>query len=298
MENVISTHELTKQYRSVLALDNLDFEVPAGSIFGLLGPNGAGKTTTLDLLVNLQRPTSGEAVVLGVDSRRLQGNLFENIGYVSENQEFPDWMTIGYLLEYLKPFYPSWDDARTADMVDQFRLPLDRKFRNLSRGMKMKASLASSMAYRPKLLILDEPFSGLDPLTRDELIQGLLASSPETTVVISSHDLAEIESFVSHVAYLSQGRLQFSEELSTLTARFREITVTLEQAIQPDPWPAHWICPEPGSSCMRFIDTRFDVSRTHEEIRVLFKGVTHIETSAMPLRSIFLSLARVDSRAG
>jgi ABC-2 type transport system ATP-binding protein len=206
-------------------------------------------------------------------------------------------MTVGYLLGYLKSFYSNWDDARAAELVKMFRLPLDRKFRNLSRGMKMKASLASLMAFHPKLLILDEPFSGLDPLTRDELIQGLLDSAPETTVVLSSHDLAEIESFVSHVAYLDHGQLAFSEELSTLTARFREITVTLEQPAEPDPWPPHWICSDRGTSCVRFVETRFDAGRTDEEISVLFSGVTHVETTAMPLRSIFLALARTDSRA-
>src|SRR4029077_12238928 len=112
--------------------------------------------------------------------------------YVSENQQMPRWMTVEYLLAYLKPFYPSWDDARAEELLRQFQLPRDRKLRHLSRGMWMKAALASSLSYRPRLLVLDEPFSGLDPLVREDLIEGLLDSAGETTILISSHDLADI----------------------------------------------------------------------------------------------------------
>ena len=121
----------------------------------------------------------------------------------------PEWMTVGYFLAYLKPFYPTWDDARAEELLRQFDLPRDRKLKHLSRGMKMKAALASSLAYRPKLIVLDEPFSGLDPLVRDEFIEGLLESAGEATILISSHDLAEIESFASHVGYLDEESCNF-----------------------------------------------------------------------------------------
>ncbi len=137
-------------------------------------------------------------------------------------------MTVEYLLAYLKPFYPTWDDARARQLVRQFDLPVDRQLRHLSRGMRMKIALASSLAYRPRLLIMDEPFSGLDPLVREDLIDGLLESAGETTILISSHDLGEIESFASHIGYLDRGRLQFSEEMASLTARFREVEVTVD----------------------------------------------------------------------
>src|SRR6185436_9106708 len=104
---------------------------------------------------------------------------FQQIGYVSENQEMPEWMTVGYLMNYLKPFYPAWDDDRARELLAQFGLPLDRKIKHLSRGMRMKTALASSLAYRPELLVLDEPFSGLDPLVRDEFIEGLVESAQE-----------------------------------------------------------------------------------------------------------------------
>jgi ABC-2 type transport system ATP-binding protein len=110
--------------------------------------------------------------VLGVDSRRLGPAEFAKIGYVSESQEMPEWMTREYFLSYLKPFYPTWDDARASELVRQFDLPLQRQLKHLSRGMKMKAALVSSLAYRPKVLVLDEPFSGLDPMVREDLAEG------------------------------------------------------------------------------------------------------------------------------
>ena len=199
---------------------------------------------------------------------------------------------MGYLLRYLKPFYPAWDDARASELVTQFRLPLDRPIKHFSRGMQMKASLASSLAYHPKLLVLDEPFSGLDPLTREELIEALLECAPETSIVVSSHDLADIESFASHIGYLDKGRLEFGEELSSLSARFREIEVTLDQPALPAPWPTHWLRPEASPAVVRFVETHFDSERTIGEIRLLFRGVTNIEANPMPLRSIFVTLAR------
>jgi ABC-2 type transport system ATP-binding protein len=244
------------------------------------------------MLMNLIEPASGSATVLGIDSRKLRGKHFEQIGYVSENQDQPGWMTLDYLLRYLKPFYPSWDQEYAAELVKQFDLPTDRPIKHMSRGMQMKAALASSMAYRPKLLILDEPFSGLDPLTRDEVIEALVGSAPETTIVISSHDLGDIETFASHIGFLNQGRLDFSEELATLAGRFREIAVTVSNPVLPAQWPAQWLRPETSPAVVRFVDTQFDADHTPEKIRAVFHGVTNVETAPMPLRSIFVALAR------
>ena len=300
MSVVFRAHDLGKRFGAVPVLDGLDLEVPEGSVFGLIGPNGAGKTTTIKILMNILQPNSGRAEVLGVDSRRLGPDEFTQIGYVSENQEMPEWMTVEYLLDYLKPFYPTWDDARAAELVRQFDLPRDRKLRHLSRGMSMKAALASSLAYRPRLLVLDEPFSGLDPLVREDLIEGVLESAGETTILISSHDLAEIESFASHVGYLDRGRLQFAEEMAALSARFREVEVTVEPPARlpaQSQWPDHWLRPEAATALVRFVETRFDPERTTTEIRSVFEEVRHIAVNPMPLRAIFVTLARNASKA-
>jgi ABC-2 type transport system ATP-binding protein len=300
MSDLIAATGLVKRFRSVRVLDGLNLTVSEGSVFGLAGPNGAGKTTTIKILMNILRANSGHATVLGVDSRALGPETLANIGYVSENQELPEWMTLQYLLAYLKPFYPTWDDERAAQLIRQFDLPLDRQLRHLSRGMRMKAALAASLAYRPRLLIMDEPFSGLDPLVREELIEGLLESAGETTILISSHDLAEIESFASHIGYLDRGRLQLSEEMTSLIARFREVEVMVDSPplVPLDrPWPAHWLRPETSPALVRFVETHFDAERTTAEIRKLFGEVRNISANPMPLRAIFVTLARDRSKA-
>jgi ABC-2 type transport system ATP-binding protein len=216
MTTAIHTEDLVKKFARLEALKTLNLSVPQGAVYALVGPNGAGKTTVIKILMNIVRATSGRAEVLGLESSRIKGRQFESIGYVSENQKQPEWMSVGALLGYLRPFYPTWDRSLEDELMKQFDLPLDRKLRHLSRGMRMKAALASSLAYRPKLIVLDEPFTGLDPLVRDDLIQGLLDRAEESTILVSSHDLGEIESFASHVGYLDEGQLRFSEELTTL----------------------------------------------------------------------------------
>jgi len=290
---MIRTEHLTKKFRSTEAVEDLNLDVPEGSVFALVGPNGAGKTTTIKTLMNIWRPTAGRADVLGTDSRKLGPGELARIGYVSENQELPEWMRVGYFLAYCKPFYPDWDDELAASLVRQFALPLDRKLKALSRGMRIKAALASSLAYRPKLIVLDEPFGGLDALVRDELIEGILERAAESTVFIASHDLAEIESFASHIAYIEQGRLQFAEEITALSERFREVEVTLEQpADLSRDWPAAWLNPEQSGAVMRFTDSRFDSGKTGDEIRRRFPGARGVDTRPMPLRAIFVALAK------
>ena len=173
----------------------------------------------------------------------------------------------------------------------QFYLPGERKLKHLSRGMKMKAALASSLAYRPKLIILDEPFNGLDPLVRDEVIEGLLGRAEATTILISSHDLSEIESFASHIGYLSEGRLGFSEELETLSARFREVVLTFDAApVLPGEWRATWQRPEVSGHVVRFVDTGFDSGS--EGLRTAFPEARDVAVNAMPLRAIFVAMAK------
>ena len=201
---MIRTEGLTKLYRRTEALHGVTFEVPTGSIFALVGPNGAGKTTAIKAIMNISRPSAGSAQVLGVDSRSLGAAELARIGYVLENQKLPEWMKTGYFLSYCKAFYPGWDDAEAAALVRGFGLPLDRPLKALSRGMRMKAALAASLACHPSLIVLDEPFSGLDVLVREELIVSILDRTPDATVLSSSHDLSEIESFATHVAYLNE----------------------------------------------------------------------------------------------
>ena len=278
-------------------LHGIDLAVPEGAIYALVGANGAGKTTLIKVLMNILRASGGNAQVLGDDTRTLTGERFCEIGYVSENQEMPDAMTVGAMLDYTRGFYPQWDRALECELVRQFDLPLGRKLKHLSRGMRMKAAFASSMAYRPKLLVLDEPLAGLDPLVRDELIEGILERAPETTVFLSSHDMAEIESFASHVGFMEDGWLVFSEEMSTLNDRFREITVTQAGPAQlPASMPREWMLVEAADSVVRFVHSAYRGEASECELRELFPSARDVEAQAMSLRQIFLAMAKSGRR--
>jgi len=290
---MIRMRDLVKRFGRQEALRGISVEVPAGSVFALLGPNGAGKSTAIKITMNIQEPTSGTVEVLGVDSRRLGADQLAQIGYVSENQKMPGWMRVDRFLSYVRAFYPAWDDGDAAELVRAYELPLGKKLKHLSRGMRVKAALAASLAYRPRLIVLDEPFSGLDVLVREQLIESVVERTPEATVLLASHDLGEIESFATHVGYLNEGRLEFVEEMSALTARFRDVEVTLDGPVAlPRYMPRSWLNPEQSSVLVRFIDSQFDPDRSRDEIRRLFQGVRDITERSMSLRAMMIALAR------
>ncbi len=244
--------------------------------------------------MNLLEPSGGEARVLGVDSRRLGERERAQIGYVSENQVLPAWMTVRQLLDYCRPFYPTWDRDLEARLLRQFDLPETRKLRHLSRGMRMKAALLSSLAYRPKLLVLDEPFSGLDPLARDDFVRGVLEASAlgDWTVFVSSHDIEEVERLADHVALLEAGRLQFSETTASLLGRCRRMEVTRPGASPPPAFPPPgWLELEQAGGLVSFIDLRYEREVTERKCRELYPDAT-VAAHPMTLREIFISLAR------
>jgi ABC-2 type transport system ATP-binding protein len=293
MTSAICTHDLVKKFYRVTAVHHLNLEVPEGSIYALVGPNGAGKTTAIKILMNIFPPTSGCAEILGTDSRRVAGRAFTSVGYVSENQELPLWMQVSEFLAYLRPFYPTWDRDLENGLVKQYDLPLDRKLGKVSRGMRMKAALVSALAFHPKLIVLDEPFGGLDPLVRDELIEGMLERASEATIFVASHDLAEIENVASHVGYLEEGGLRFSEDMAALAARFREVELTFDAPpALPEKWPESWMQVAASGAVVRFIESRFEEERTRGEIRNVFGSARDTTFTPMSLRSIFLAMAK------
>ena len=268
---VICVNDIWKTFGHSDALRGLSFSVPEGSAFALIGANGAGKTTTIKILMNILRASRGSATVLDVDSRRISPRELSHIGYVSENQEMPEKLTVDEYVAYLRPFYPHWDRALETSIRRQLRLPPVRKIGALSHGMRMKMALACALPFRPKLLVLDEPFSGLDPLVRDEFMEGLLAQAGEMTVLISSHELGEIDG---------------------VATRFRTIHVTLERASEPRQLPKNWLGVKSMGNVLEFIDTRFSEDHLGERIESVLDGVRRVDVEPMPLRSIFTTLAR------
>jgi ABC-2 type transport system ATP-binding protein len=290
---VIRVENLWKKFGRFDALRGLSFDVPEGSAFALIGANGAGKTTTIKVLMNIIEPTRGSATLLGVDSRKISPRQLAQVGYVSENQDMPSRLTVEEYVTYLRPFYPTWDRDLEASIARQLRLPLERKIGDLSHGMRMKMALMCALPYRPKLLILDEPFSGLDPLVRDEFMEGLLEQAGEMTILLSSHELGEIDGVATHVAFLEEGKLLFQESMNELTGRFREVNVTLEiGASRPAQVPNEWMQMRTIGNVLTFVDTRYDENGLNERIRSRIEGVRGVEAQPMALRSIFTTLAR------
>ena len=294
MPAALETDRLSRSYGRTEAVKDLTLAVPEGSVFAFVGPNGAGKTTTIKTAMNLLEPSAGRATVLGTDSRRLGPADLRQIGYVSENQDLPDWMTVRQLVSYLKLLYPSWDPVFAASLARQFDLPPDRPLKALSRGMKMKAALLGSLAYRPRLLVMDEPFAGLDALVRDELIQGVLELTQQErwTVFISSHDIDEVERLADWIGIINEGRLYSSEPVSSMLARFRQVEVIVAaDASLPSPLPASWLLAESSARTVRFVDSAFD-DETERRVRTVWPAATSVTATPLSLRNIFVTLAR------
>jgi ABC-2 type transport system ATP-binding protein len=294
MDAAIETDGLSGGYGRVAALSDFTLTVQTGSIFALLGPNGAGKTTAIRLLMNLIRPKSGRAHVLGTEVTRLGPETLAQVGYVSEGQALPDWMTVDEVAAFCRPFYPTWDASLYEKLRAQFDLPPDARLRRLSRGMRIKAALLVSLAYRPRLLVLDEPFSGLDPVVRDDLIRGvlLLAEQEQWSVFMSSHEMEDVERLADSIGFIDDGRLALVEPATQLLGRFRQIDVaTPEPVVLPAEPPPGWLHLEGTGRVVRFVDTSSDREATDARVRALFPGAD-VQVRPMSLREIFIAIAK------
>jgi ABC-2 type transport system ATP-binding protein len=218
MNAVVETHGLAKTYGQFGALCGLNLAMPEHSIFALVGASGAGKTTAIKILMNILAPSGGSAQVLGVDTTDIGPLVLAQVGYVSESQVLPPRLRVRQFFDYLRPMYASWDRSREEQLRTQLRLPAERRIHELSHGMRLKLALAGALSFRPRLLVLDEPFSGLDALTRDEMIAEFLREPRAMSVLISSHELDEVERLATHFAFLDEGRLLFQGTLPELRA--------------------------------------------------------------------------------
>jgi ABC-2 type transport system ATP-binding protein len=296
---IIEAQNIAKRYGRLDALSGLSLSVAEGSAYALVGANGAGKTTSIKMIMNILAPSEGEISVLGVNSRQLGPEQFRQIGYVSESQKLPAHMTVADYLSYLRPFYPSWDNGLEVSLREQFQLPGDRKIRALSHGMCIKLVLVAALAFRPRLLVLDEPLSGLDPLVRDEVIEGLLAQADAMTIFISSHELAEIEGLVSNVGFLDKGRMLFQEPVEHLKERVRAVRVTLKSdATVPAKYPQNWVEIRAIGNVISFVDTAYDEALTATDIAAVFGPAKFVQTEMMDFRSIFTVFARANQATG
>src|SRR6187399_3150710 len=294
---IVETHHVAKRFGRFEAIDDLNLAVPEGSVFALIGPNGTGKTTTIRMLMNILHPDRGDITVLGTPSRDLGPGDFQRIGYVSESQRQPGGLTLEQYFAYLRSLYPAWDRGLEKELCAQFELPPARRIRHLSHGMRMKTLLVGALAYRPRLLVLDEPLSGLDTLVRDEVVNGLLQQAADTTILISSHELSEIESFTTHVAFMQNGRLLLQEAIEELQLRFRAVSVTLSAIKElPQPLPEDWLLPETEGHRLRFVFARYQGDAPLFQQLARHFGAVQMECEPMSLRAIATALMQQRKR--
>jgi ABC-2 type transport system ATP-binding protein len=211
MENALEIDRLAKSYGD-FRLRDVSFSVPRGFIMGLIGPNGAGKTTVIKLILNLLRRDRGEVRVFGRDILAHEVEAKGRIGFVHDTPFFFEHLTLRKLKDTVAPFYRTWDDRAFHRLMEEFNLPLRKRFSKLSRGMKMKFALALALSHRADLLILDEPTAGLDPVFRRELLAKLLSFIQDEgkSVLFSTHITSDLERIADFITFLNQGGIVFS----------------------------------------------------------------------------------------
>ncbi|MBI2843514.1 MAG: ABC transporter ATP-binding protein [Armatimonadetes bacterium] len=227
----IETKALTKRFGKHVAVDNLTLRVPTGSVFAFLGRNGAGKTTTIRILLDLLNRTSGEASILGLDCVKDSLEIKRRIGYVAEGQKMYDWMKVDEIIWFCKGFYSDWDDAFAAELKHKLELPGSRKIGEMSRGMQAKLALLLAMAYRPELLILDEPTAGLDVVVRRDFLEGVIELIQEQgrTVFFSSHIVHEVERVADWVGIIDKGKLIWCSPMEELKSSIKRLVLNFDE---------------------------------------------------------------------
>jgi ABC-2 type transport system ATP-binding protein len=229
-EIVVAVDGLSRRFGRTLALEDLHLRVPRGAVFGIVGANGAGKTTLIRHLLGLYRPQVGTVRVFGRDPIRDPVGVLGRVGYLSEENDLPPWMRVRELLRYIRAFYPGWDDRFAEELRELFALDPAKRVRDLSRGQRARTGLLIVLAYRPELLILDEPSTGLDPLARRDILAAVLRTVAQEgrTVLFSSHLLDEVERVSDHIAMLDKGRVIVQGPLDDVREAHRVLTVRFD----------------------------------------------------------------------
>jgi ABC-2 type transport system ATP-binding protein len=229
---VIELRGVTRRFSSKVALDNVDLAVPRGAVFGLVGANGAGKTTLIKHVLGLYKALTGTVRVFGLDPVADPVGVLSRVGYLSEEHDLPGWMRIDELLRYTQAFYPSWDEKYADELREMFALDPAAKVKALSRGQRARTGLLVALAYRPEILVLDEPSSGLDPLVRRDILGAIIRAIADDgrTVLFSSHLLDEVERVSDHVAMIDEGKIVFAAPLDEVKETHCSVTFRFEQS--------------------------------------------------------------------
>ncbi len=225
--NVVKVENLVKYYDGRCVLDDVTFTVPRGCIYGLLGRNGAGKTTLIRILQGLEPPTRGRTSLLGVDSTRLTAQIRGRVGYVAEGHHLIQHYRVEKLIELCKDLSLQWNQKFFGHLIETFRLPMDRKVKDLSTGMRAQLNLALAMAVNPELLILDDPTLGLDTVVRRQFLELAIdvIQRDGRTILFSSHILSDVERIADRVGVLVAGKLVVDCALEDLKHRIKKFQI-------------------------------------------------------------------------
>ncbi|HJQ37029.1 MAG TPA: ABC transporter ATP-binding protein [Thermoanaerobaculia bacterium] len=220
---VIDVNQLSRRFDTKTALDDVTLSVPRGAVYGLVGANGAGKTTLIKHILGLLRAQGGSVRVFGLDPVADPVGVLSRIGYLSEENDLPGWMRLDELIRYSRAFRPSWDDDYAEELRQSFALDPAAKIKNLSKGQKARVGILIALAYRPDLLVLDEPSSGLDPIVRRDILGAIIRTVADEgrTVLFSSHLLEEVEQVADYVTMINKGRIVLSAPLEEIREAHR-----------------------------------------------------------------------------
>ena len=229
MEYTLKIDHLTKEFKS-FTLKDVSLAIPGGTVLGLIGENGAGKSTLIKCLLGILHPTSGSIEVL-------EGEGLTGVGYVPDECPFDATLKISQVGKVCSGIFVGWEEERFAHYLKKFDLPAERKVKDLSRGMKMKLSIAAALAHRPKLLVLDEATSGLDPVVRDEILDEFLAfiSDEEHAILISSHITSDLEKVADYITYLHRGQVVLSDAKDVILEDYGRLACSAQDLSQVDP---------------------------------------------------------------
>ena len=287
-EAVVRIEGVTRRFGSVTAMDDVVLSVPPGAVFGLVGVNGAGKTTLLKHVLGLLKARTGRVSVFGMDPVADPVGVLSKIGYLSEDNDLPGWMRIDELIRYTGAFYPKWDDTFAEGLRRSFELDSTARIKHLSKGQRARAGLLIALAFRPELLVLDEPSSGLDPIVRRDILGAIIRTISEEgrTVLFSSHLLGEVERVSDHVAMMDKGRIVISGRMDRLKETFRRLTVRFDDPrVSPPALRGAMIWQGAGHEWTTVCDGQLDAFRAAVEEA----GARVVEEKGASLDEIFLA---------
>ncbi|ENH96102.1 ABC transporter ATP-binding protein [Gracilibacillus halophilus YIM-C55.5] len=221
MKNVIELKSVTKNFKD-FSVKNIDLQVKQGFITGFIGANGAGKSTTIKMMMNLLKPDAGEVKLFGLDYKMYEKAIKERIGFVYDGNVFFEGLNLKDIKRIVAPAYNHWDDRLFYQYVEQFELPLHKAIKTFSKGMQMKASLAIALSHHAKLLIMDEPTAGLDPIFRRELLRILqeLMMDGNRTILFSTHITTDLDRIADYIAFIQKGELVFNQSIHDVTESY------------------------------------------------------------------------------